>query len=183
MKRVAFALLIFMAGCAIWQPTAGLYTAESQNFSVELPKGWMRLNTSDYLLTTRDGVLLQKIVVNRVLLTKEKQFEHTKKKVTREMIPQEVAEVVMDDLQSDPSALNTEIEENRPATVGGMPGFKLTYAFKTKEGLKSRGIAYGFISGEWLYEIFYLAPQRYYFDKDKDTFEKVLLSFKLIKTM
>lgn len=184
MKRflVVIAMLMIVSGCAPWQPVAGLYTADSDNFVVDLPKGWMRQNTGEYLLITREGVLLQKIVISRLSLDKEEQFEHTKQRLSKGMLPQEQAEVIIDSIQSDPSALNFEVEENAPATAGGGAGFRLVYEFKTKDGLKYRGTYYGFIAGEWAYRILYVAPQRYYFDKDKGTFEGILKSFRLIKT-
>lgn len=36
-----------------------------------------------------------------------------------------------------------------------------------------------FMYGDWFYSIRYTAPLRYYFDKDVQTFEKVVESFKL----
>ena len=44
-----------------------------------------------------------------------------------------------------------------------------------------RFICYGMISGDHLYRIMYLAPVRYYFDKDLSTFENVVRSFRLTK--
>ena len=46
-----------------WQPTAGLYSSPAENFAVELPGGWMRLNSDEDLLITRDGVLLQHVSI------------------------------------------------------------------------------------------------------------------------
>ena len=52
---------LLVGGCVSlpWQPTAGLYSSPAENFAVELPQGWMRLNSNEDLLITRDGILLQ----------------------------------------------------------------------------------------------------------------------------
>jgi hypothetical protein len=59
MKKLIIALLVFFIGCAPWVRVGGPYKASSLNCSVELPDGWMRTNTSEHILVTRDGVLLQ----------------------------------------------------------------------------------------------------------------------------
>jgi len=62
MKRYLVILLLLITGCAPWVKVGGLYKSPPHNFSVELPNGWMRLNTGDRLYITRDGVLLQNII-------------------------------------------------------------------------------------------------------------------------
>jgi hypothetical protein len=181
MRKFIFIVLLFIAivGCAPWMQVGGLYTSDSYNFSVELPQGWMRSNTVDYLLITRDGTLLQSIVITRLDINKE--LKNTKKKFKKDMLPQEAAEVIIDNTASDSAILNFEVLENSPAKISGFPGFKLVATNKNKDGLKYKSIYYGFITGEWFYGIRYTAAQRHYFDKDIKTFEKVFESFKLIK--
>ncbi|HEY6872089.1 MAG TPA: hypothetical protein VI298_05095 [Geobacteraceae bacterium] len=180
MKKLLIGLaLLLTAGCGPWLRTGGPCTMESQGFGVDLPDGWMRSNTGKFLLVTRDGVLLQKIAARRIDLAAEKQFTHTRKRVTSGMFPQEVAEVVLDDFQSDAGNLHLAVEENGPATVAGKQGFKVRLAYLTKGGLPYRCACYGFVSGNWLYLIFYNAPQRYYFDKDAAAFEGIVKSFRL----
>ena len=50
---------LLAGGCVTlpWQPTAGLYSSPAENFAVELPQGWMRLNSNEDLLITRDGTV------------------------------------------------------------------------------------------------------------------------------
>jgi len=180
MKRYLVILLLLITGCAPWVKVGGLYKSPPHNFSVELPNGWMRLNTGDRLYITRDGVLLQNIIIERLNI--EKPLEHTKKKFSKDMLPQEVAEVVLDNISSDQTVLNFEVKENIPARISGFPGFKVVFTYKNKDGLWLKSILYGFIGDEWFYGIRYTAARRYYFDKDLRTFEKVFESFRLIKT-
>lgn len=98
------------------------------------------------------------------------------------MLPLEAAEVIIDNWASNPETLSLEITENTPVKISGIPGFKIVGTNKNKAGLKYKVVAYGFISGEWFYCIYYSSPLRHYFDKDIKTFEKVIESFKLIKT-
>ena len=139
----------------------------------------MKSKITNGLIITRDGVLLQHIIITRHDINKE--LPHTKKKFKKDMLPQEAAEVIIDDMITDTTFLNFEIVENTPAKIAEFSGFKLVSTFKNTDGLKYKNIQYGFINGEWFYSIYYVAPQRYYFDKDIKTFEEVFKSFRLIK--
>ncbi len=180
MKRYLLILLLLIAGCAPWVKVGGLYTSKPHNFSVELPDGWMRFNTSHRLYITRDGVLLQNIIIERLHI--EKSLKHTKKKFAKDMLPQEAAEVVLDNISSAPTVLNYEVIENIPARISGFPGFKVVFTYKNKDGLTLKSILYGLIVDEWFYAIRYTAARRYYFENGRKTFEKVFESFRLIKT-
>jgi hypothetical protein len=181
-KLLILLALLVMGGCGPWLKAEGPFISDSLNFSMDPPQGWMRRNTDKYLLVTRDGILLQKIVATRMSLDEEKQFRHTKKRVTAGMLPHEVVEIVLDDVQSDADNLNFEVKENAPATVAGKPGFKVVFTYRTKEGLKYRCVQYGVLWGNDLYSIFYSAPERHYFDKDLPAFDNAVKSFKLTRS-
>jgi hypothetical protein len=180
MKRLFSILLALAVGCAPWTQVGGLHKNEKQNFSAELPQGWMKWNESDNLIITRDGLLLQYIQISRVSVNEP--LKNTKKKVTKGMMPHELAEVVIDDMASNQNVLDFQVLENSPIKISEIPGFRLVYTYKKEDGLRVKSIYCGCLSEEWLYAIVYTAPQRYYFDKDADTFEKVLASFRLKKT-
>lgn len=183
MKRLLlllFLMFLIMSGCATapWVQVESPYRAASLGFSVDLPQGWMRLNKEDFLLVTRDGAMLQHIAIDRVSV--DKPFEFTKKKLKKGMLPEEAAEAALDNMSSNPDVLNFKIEEKAPATTSGCPGFRVTYTYKNKSGLRLKTVCYGFLKGEWYYTIRYTGVQRYYFDKDIGTFDKVFNSFRLI---
>jgi hypothetical protein len=182
MKRIPWILLtffLFISGCAPWTQVGGLYKSESHSYSMELPQGWMKSNVGNDLLITRDGILLQNIQVVRWDVGKS--LEHTKKKLSKGMFPQEVAEVILDDIASNQGITDFQIIENNPAEVGGLSGFKAVCTYKNKDGLKFKSTICGFITGEWFYGIRFIAASRFYYDKDIKTFEKVLETFKLVK--
>jgi hypothetical protein len=171
-------LLLALAACAPWTRMGGPHSDET--YTVSLPDGWMRLNAAPYLLITRDGMLLQRIAVEKRPVDKE--LRNTKRRLKKEMLPQEAAQVIIDDVSSNPNALNFELIENRPAFVSGIAGFRVDLAYKSKDGLRIRSVTYGFMSGDQFYAISYTAARRHYFDKDLPTFEKVAESFRLSKS-
>ena len=181
MKRLLIIGLLLMAGCAelLWVQTKGPQSMEKINFSVDLPEGWMRMNKEEFLLITRDGTALQAITIDRTSIAAP--LKHTKKNLAKGMLPQEVAETVIDNISSNKAVQNFELRENSPATIGGQQGFKLVYSYRPSGGLKKKVIVYGFLAGEWFYEFRYSAAERYYFEKDLEIFNKFMASFRLLK--
>jgi hypothetical protein len=175
-----FVAMLSIVGCGTWSTVGGVYKDSHLNISTELPLEWKRLkSTKDGRLTiTRDGLSLQEIRIARFALGKD--LPNTKKKITQGMLPQEAAEILIDDLNSDFELANKNILENTPETIDGFSGFKISYSFETIKGLKKKAIAFGFLTSKWVYLISYNAPSRYYFDKDFPSFEKVRGSFTLI---
>ncbi|MCG6533914.1 MAG: hypothetical protein L7F78_04330 [Syntrophales bacterium LBB04] len=171
-------LLLTLAACAPWTRMGGPHSEDS--YTVVLPDGWMKLNAAPYLMITRDGVLLQRISVEKRPV--EQELRYTKKRLKKEMLPQEAAQVVIDDVSSNPNNLNFELIENRPVSVSGIDAFRVDLACKSKDGLRIRMVQYGFISGDQFFAISYVAARRYYFDKDLSTFEKVVQEFRLTKS-
>ena len=172
---------LLVGGCVSlpWQPTAGLYSSPAENFALELPQGWMRLNSNEDLLITRDGVLLQHVSVERAAV--DRPLKSTKKTLTRGMQPQAIAEVIIDNFMSSERMLDVKVVENRPVQVAQYRGFRLVYTHRDKNGLRFKSVLHGFLAGDVFYAIRYTAAERYYFAKDLPTFEQVLASFRLIR--
>jgi hypothetical protein len=178
---LVLAVPLVAAGCASvpWQPTDGLYRSPAENFAVELPGGWMRLNAEDDLLITRDGVLLQHVSVELAAI--DRPLKSTKKMLARGMQPQAVAEVIIDNFVSSDRMLDVKIQENRPVQVAQHRGFRLVYTHRDKNGLRFKSVLHGFLAGDVFYGIRYTAAERYYFAKDLSTFERIVASFRLIR--
>src|SRR2546422_11640612 len=109
-SRIGFGRLV--GGCVSLpcHRTAGLYSSPAENFAVELPQGWMRLNSNEDLLITRDGILLQHVSVERAAV--DRPLKSTKKTLTRGMQPQAVAEVIIDNFMSSERMLDVKVVEN-----------------------------------------------------------------------
>lgn len=181
MKRsiLLISLALMLGGCALWIPTDGKPFVDAvQNVSIELPAGWQRLNSKEYLFATRDGAELQSILVERIHA--DDALSQTRKTLRRGMLPQELAEVILDNTKTNEDVLDLKVLVNKPAAVGGHDGFRMLYTYKNKDGLKYKNLYYGCMRGEWFYGVRYTAPQRHYFDRDLDAFEKSVKSFRLL---
>jgi hypothetical protein len=173
-------LVSLIVGCVPWTKVGGTYTSGDMECRAELPEGWRKHNmTSDALLITRDGMTLQWIRIERTPLDDE--LEHTKKKLGKDMLPHEVAEIIVDDLRSDSGMLKLAVMDHEPADVGGTPAFRLLYTHETPKGLDIKTLRYGFITDTWFYSLMYSAPARHYFDRDIAAFEEVTASFELVR--
>jgi hypothetical protein len=181
MKRLFLvcAILLLTAGCISlpWVKTEGPYTATAQNISADLPEGWMRHNSDQYLFITKDGPLLQYIMVERI--HHDGELKYTKKKFRRGMLPDEIAGIIIDNQKSNENVLNMKVETNKPAMINGNPGFEMTFTYKDKRGLEHKSLYYGFMKGDWFYGIRYNAPQRHYYEKELKTFRKFVESLRV----
>lgn len=175
-KFVVLISLMFLSACAPWIKAGGSFESPTHNFFVEIPDGWMRLDTDSYLLISREGPFLQYVLLQDRHL--DKPFRHTKKKMKATMLPQEAAQVILDEVASDRSVLDFEVLENVPAKIDRQQGFRILFTYKNRDGLKLRTIYYGCLVGETFYSIRYTAAERYYFSKDIGIFNRILSSFR-----
>ncbi len=177
MRKWIVVLLVFMAGCAVWQQTGGPFSGAG--YTLDLPKGWMASKNTKNMRITRDGLALQQIHVLIADITK--QDKDAKKRLKKGMLPQEVAEGILDVMRSDKRLGQFTLVENAPAQIGGREGFRLVYTYRN-EKVRYRTVYYGLLQDEKFYRISYTAPVRYYFDKDVAAFEEIVKSFKLTET-
>lgn len=84
------------------------------------------------------------------------------------------------DLRSTPEVFNFEVQESTSATVGGIPGFRLLCAWKTRDGLRHKRLHYGVLDGKWVYRLIYQAAARHNFERDLPPFEQVRESVRLL---
>lgn len=177
MRSVRFLFLICLIGCATWIPVGGPFISSDYAFEVELPSGWRRTNARDGLTLTRDGLSLQMVRIVREPFDKELAF--TKRKIDKGMLPQELAEIVIDNIRSNREISNVQVSENQPATIGGYPGFRVAYSYHTKDNLKKQGVFYGVLVDQWFYRMLVEAPARHYFPRDLAIFEQIKQTFKI----
>jgi hypothetical protein len=161
-----------------WKSAGGGYDSGNwfgPRISFTLPADWMQRNfVEDGLLATRDGFNLQSISVKRV--DPDKPLPNTKKLVTRSMRPNELAEVLVDDLRASGKLHALKVLETRPIALGGAPGFRATVTFKNGWGLKMKAVVCGAMVEGRAWRIMYVAPARHYFDLDLATFDGALAS-------
>lgn len=183
MRRLVIPVLALVAaGCAAprWTQVGGPYRSEKENFTIEIPSGWMRFGQADHLVITRDGLSLQAIFVGR--LAAGNPLPDSQKIIRKGMLPQEAANAILDSFATDQRYRNFEIVENVPVKIAGFDGFRVVFTHRTGDGLRKRDVYYGFLAGDWYYFLRYSAASRHYFDRDAGTFERVVESFRLVKS-
>ncbi len=190
MKKKVIAVLVFagiIAAHGAVFAADGETTVSLEGFSFVLPDKWSvpkeeqlrgrRKNKEKIVLMTRDGIPLNKVVFKKRLITAE--FDHTKKKLSPGMMPQEMAEVVLGDFELNQSMKNLKVIENKPATIAGTPGFRLVYSYRSNGLLEYQEVLYGFQKDGMFYSILYSAPKRHYFDTNLQAFESIVQSVTL----
>lgn len=175
-RLILLALIGMIAGCAGWKAVDG--GIHSETYCVEVPGGWMKFDAGAYVMISRDGPYLQYVLFQERPL--ERPFLYARKRLTAELLPQEAAQIIIDDLSSDPMVANFSVIENAPAVIDDYDGFRLLFRYRDQKGLTLKTAYYGFIHGPNYYSLRFTAPQRYYFDKDIEVFESMLLKFHLV---
>ena len=170
--------MLFTFSCVSAAQERSLKKLPDADFSVDIPDGWWKPDYTSKYLFTKDGPYLQYVLIQQRPLNKP--FRNTKKKIRRGMLPQEAAGIIIDELASDRYLMNFSVIENAPATVDGHAGFKILFVYKDKKESQFKTLYYGFISGNFFFNLRYSAAARHYFDKDIDDFEKIVSSFQRI---
>ena len=177
MKKHLLVGLIVVIGCFFWTSAGSADKHSFTHFTVDFPHGWRQINTNKYLLLTKDDPFLQYVLIQRRPI--DQAFKHTRKKLKKEMLPHEAAQVIIDEIFSDHHILDFNVIENVPVSIDGREGFKLLFTYKDKKGSSFKTAYYGLIQGDAFYNLRYNAVRKDYFDKDIETFQIILDSFRL----
>jgi hypothetical protein len=187
MRVIALALFV-LAACVpprpAWIPAERPFVVAAAGFEVSPPPGWMRGNFADaqVLVATRDGLPLQRIAVAATEVGKPIGKGAAKRPVQAGMSPQELAELVIDDLQATNDVTDVRVVENAPATLSGRSAFRVLVSYRNARGLPMGAAVYGLLEAGRFYRIVYIAPKRHYFQLDLPTVEDVARSFRLRTT-
>lgn len=179
MIGVWLAAALYLTGCAgPWARVPQRLCAPQ--WSISPPSGWMQLQTSGGEMLSKDGPFLEYILIQSRPLAKG--FRHTKQKLSADMLPDEAARIIADNLRSDPLIRQFRLQASEPAMVGGFSGFKLTYSYLDQNGVRIKTVSYGAVLPHMYFNLCYTATQRYYFDQELPAFMKVLDSLRLVST-
>ena len=114
-KHFWIVMFLFAAGCIACAHTGGMSKPASYSFSIDIPEGWRKIDHNQYLFFTKESPFLQYILVqNRPI---GRSFRNTKKKIQKDMLPEEAAQIVIDELVSDQNLVNLRILDNTPAII------------------------------------------------------------------
>ncbi len=169
-------ILVGVLACA---HTDGLTKPSSYSFTIDIPEGWRKIDNNRYLFVTKENPFLQYILVqNRPI---GRSFRNTKKKIQMGMLPEEAAQIIVDELVSDQNLANLRILANTPATIQGYEGFQILYTYNDSEGRTYKTLYYGFIKEDTFFNLRFNAADQIYFQRDINDFRRVLNSLQVIK--
>ena len=161
-KRIPILAMVLM--WVLFFSLAGAAEETEFNFSIDIPEGWWRVKTDKYLVITKDGAFKHYIFIQeRPLLLP---FKNTGKTLQPTHLPNEVAQIIVDELNADPNLTQLQMIENIPATVAGRPGFQLTFLYTDPLGIVFKTVYYGCVQGERFYNLRYSASEESYFNAD-----------------
>ena len=158
--------------------TGGVSQPVSYDFTIDIPEGWRKIDNNRYLFLTKESPFLQYVMVqNRPI---GMMFRHTKKKIEKGMLPEEAAQVIIDEIGSDANILDFSVLANGPAEIRGHNGFRILFTYKDTEGARFKTLYYGFIKEDTFFNLRYTAAEQNYFQQDVGTFHRMLNSFEVI---
>ena len=169
---------MMLGGCeSVWEPATANHRAKKIGVTADLPDGWTRFTRADGVALTREGPLLQTIVITRKPYGTD--LKHTDRTVTKGMLPHEAAQVIVDAMAADSEKKRFEVVQNRPAEIDGRPGFRVDVSYKTEGDPTARESIYGVLTEESYIIASYKAPERYYHERSMNDFESTIVSLKI----
>lgn len=177
MMRLSLALLITLAlgACTPWSavdPNSRTVNVKD-DYSLEAPLGWVRRNYDIYdVFFSRDGPLLNQIAIDRE--KHDRELPRTKRKTSPNLLPQEVAELVIAELKANESYGSFTVLSNRPTMVGGKAAVRVHTRWKTDRGLPIERLTYALVDENGRLAFMYEAPGLVYFPKALPDFEAMM---------
>lgn len=136
----------------------------------------MHLRTQGSEMLSKDGPYLEYILIQSRTLAQP--FRFTNQKLKRDMLPHEAAQVIADNMRSDPLIRQLRFLSCQPAMVGGHAGFRMMYSYQDPNGVEIKTIYYGVLLPNRFFNLRYTAAHRYYFEKELPAFNEVLDSLR-----
>ena len=186
MKRTVIRGLVLLAGLAVSLQAAAWkivvdgqpVTHKGSGYSIQFPAGWRYDKYGDFSLATRDGPALQRIYVD--FRKHKKAFRALGKDATPEMMPQELAEKIVAEMEAAGSLQNMQVLSNEPIILAGRPAFRVHVTFRSAVdagSVRYEGIVVGANSPQGIFLVGYSGPVLHYFARDVETYDKTLATF------
>lgn len=174
-------VLALLSGCApAWvQVDDSGRNFHGEHYSVTLPAGWMRLESEDSLILSKDGILLQ--VISIQFRQHQDAFEKLGKDASATMLPSELAQLAIAELKASQGEglPSLEILRNAPVELAGHTGFDIHLRYKTDAGLRMDMEMRGVVDDSGYYLLKYSAPTLHYFERDRQVYETLTESLQL----
>jgi hypothetical protein len=186
MSKAAIRILVLLAGMAVVAPAMAWkivmegkpYTHKASGYTIQYPAGWRYETMGDGILATRDGPCMQKMYVD--FRTHKNAFIVLGQDATPEMMPQELAEKIVEEMQADGSLQNMQVLSNEPTTLAGRPAFRVHVSFRTSVdagSVRYESIVVGASSPQGIFLVGYSGAVLNYFARDVETYDKTLATF------
>ena len=170
-----FLLALLIAGCAPWSavdPNNRLIKVKD-DYTLEAPMGWVRRNYDVFdIFLSRDGPLLNFIAIDRE--KHDRELPRTKRKTRAELLPQEVAELVIAEQKAVDTRGSFSVLSNQPASLGGKPAVRVHTRWKNERGLPIERLTYALVDQKGRLAFIYEAPGLVYFPKAVADFEAAI---------
>lgn len=168
----SFLLTLLAAGCAPWtalDPDNRLIKVKD-DYTLEAPMGWVRRKYDVYdVFLSRDGPLLNFIAIDRE--KHDRELPRTKRKTASNLLPQEVAELVIAEQKAVESRGSFTVLSNQPVMLGGKPAVRVHTRWKNERGLPIERLTYALVDQKGRLAFIYEAPGLVYFQKRLSDFE------------
>jgi len=188
MSKTGIRVLALLAGIAVAEPAAAWkivvegqpFTHQKSGYTIQYPAGWryVKWPFGDETVATRDGPCLQRIYVD--FRKHKKAFRALGKDATPEMMPQELAEKIVAEMEAAGSLQNMKVLSNEPTTLAGRPAFKVHVSYRTAVdagSVRYEGIVVGANSPQGIFLVGYNGSVLHYFARDVETYDKTLATF------
>ena len=169
-------LLIFIGCAGPWQKAPA--RLDEASWSITPPDGWMHMRLPQGEMFSKDGPYLAYILIQSKPLADG--FRFTRQKLAPTMLPDEAARIVCDNLRDDPRIRQFRVIASQPATIGGQPGFGLTFRYRDQHDIERQTRYYGLILPETFISLRYTAARRHYFDDQLPAFNRVVESLRIV---
>lgn len=178
-RTVLMVATLALAGCqtAAWtrlDATDAVTVTNSKRTFVP-PAGWVRWNGAPSgVIVTRDGTPIQ--FIRAAEMSHGDAFRAIRKKSDPDLLPNELAELLIATRKAMPGMSGLVVTSNEPATFGGLDGVRLGLTYRDERGASFDHLVYAAAETEGVFMIEYHALSKYYFPRDLPEFEKVVAS-------
>jgi hypothetical protein len=96
------------------------------------------------------------------------------------MSASEIVELYEASLRRATSSALVEVKNLRPASIGGIEGFRADTVFVTQDRVRRKGVLAGVVKEKKLYLMHFQAPELHYYDRAIDEVERIVASAKVL---
>jgi hypothetical protein len=166
---------IVASGCATYQRVDESFAHRDAGLRIDLPADWLRYTPDKASLTlTRDGLELERITIAVHQL--DEPLPGTRRAIHADMSPHEIAELLLGLAGHREETKHFVIRRIGLTRVCGREAFRAEADYVTPAGLPARMIAVGFVAGDWVFDLRFIAAAHVYFEKYAPVFDRMLAS-------